>query len=533
MEAHMLTGWRGRDIFALSFLGLITILAACSPATPTLPPAIEPTARPEIEPPECPECPQTDCPQCPEPTTPEPAGAQIPYYEALWSASADNEFVSCETCHNETSKDPNEITTVAGQKIVLEGSEAACINCHQGGASTITVDDAVIEAGVAGDDEISDKLGVIDIQNFAAATRMGAWAKGGYQYPGKPYEARYAHVEAYDSCADCHDSHTLEIKLEGCGQCHQGVDSADDLARIRGEVSRIDYDGDGNTQEGIVREIEGFQKSLLQAMQSYAENNGATMLYDPNQPPYYFIDADGNGELDESEMIESNLYNAWTARLLRAAYNYHFSMQDKGAFIHNGKYVLQLLYDFIEDLDERLVKKLTRDDPGHFSGSGEAWRHWDEGGEVPRDCARCHSAAGLPTYLTIGRDYPQPVANGMSCTTCHTNLKRHQRHAAQAVKFPGGTTLGIDADNNLCLNCHLGQASAASLEENLESSRSRYSLRGSIPTRHTLLSGWINLIRERSGRRLPVCGYVLCRTQPTRFRVFDLRPLPQRAWPGG
>jgi len=37
-----------------------------------------------------------------------------------------------------------------------------------------------------------------------------------------------------------------------------------------------------------------------------------------------------------------------------------------------------------------------RIDAGHFAGSQEAFRHWDEDGEVEAGCAKCHSAAGLP-----------------------------------------------------------------------------------------------------------------------------------------
>ena len=43
-------------------------------------------------------------------------------------------------------------------------------------------------------------------------------------------------------------------------------------------------------------------------------------------------------------------YNAWTPRLLRAAYNYQYSVKDPGAFAHNPLYVMQFLYDSIKDV---------------------------------------------------------------------------------------------------------------------------------------------------------------------------------------
>jgi len=56
---------------------------------------------------------------------------------------------------------------------------------------------------------------------------------------------------------------------------------------------------------------------------------------------------------------------------------------------------MQLMYDSIADLDAALVAGLARDDHGHFQGSAEAFRHWDEDGEVSASCTRCHSADGL------------------------------------------------------------------------------------------------------------------------------------------
>jgi len=44
------------------------------------------------------------------------------------------------------------------------------------------------------------------------------------------------------------------------------------------------------------------------------------------------------------------MYNAFTPRLLQAAYNYHYVVKDPGAFAHNGKYIIQVLYDSLEDL---------------------------------------------------------------------------------------------------------------------------------------------------------------------------------------
>ncbi|NIN99737.1 MAG: hypothetical protein GTO49_33170, partial [Anaerolineae bacterium] len=81
--------------------------------------------------------------------------------------------------------------------------------------------------------------------------------------------------------------------------------------------------------------------------------------------PYFFDDA---GER----------YAAWTPRLAKAAYNYQVSQKDPGAYAHGGKYIIQLLWDSIEDLNTVISNPqeladthghLHRIDHGHFAGS--------------------------------------------------------------------------------------------------------------------------------------------------------------------
>jgi len=43
-------------------------------------------------------------------------------------------------------------------------------------------------------------------------------------------------------------------------------------------------------------------------------------------------------------------YRTWTPDLLKAAYNYHYVIKDPGSYSHNPRYIMQLLYDSIDDL---------------------------------------------------------------------------------------------------------------------------------------------------------------------------------------
>jgi len=358
------------------------------------------------------------------------------------------------------------VTFPSGVEVAGLGSDAVCIQCHQGRESSVSVDSRIAGAEVPDDDTVSASLGFRNVHYFAAgATQFGGVAKGGYQYAGKSYDVKFAHVEGIDTCISCHDQHSLEVKVEMCGICHEGVATHEDLKGIRFMGSSSDHDGDGNVTEGVADEIAGLQEALYTAIQAYASAQGAPIVYDPHSYPYFFGDTNGNGQLDEGE----SGYAAWTVRLVRATYNYQFSQKDPGAFAHNGKYVIQLLYDSIEDLDASMAAGLQRDDAGHFAGSKEAFRHWDGDGEVSASCAKCHSATGLPFLLQEGVIISQPVSNGLLCSTCHDSMPEFTRREVASAEFPSGAKLsfGEGEDSNLCISCHQGRESTVSVDASI------------------------------------------------------------------
>jgi hypothetical protein len=366
--------------------------------------------------------------------------------------------ITCVACHNEVTADLTSVVMPSGVELTGLGDEARCMQCHQGRSSSVTVNAAIEEAGV-GDDEVSEDLGFINIHYYAAAaTKYGTVAQGGYQYEGKTYDGYFAHVDGYTSCIGCHDPHTLEIKVAECQSCHgDDVETAEDFKDVRMPGSLVDYDGDGDVEEGIYYEIEGVQEVLYAALQEYAASaTGVGIVYNPDAYPYWFDEA---GER----------YASWTPRLLRAAYNFQVSHKDTGAYAHGGKYIIQLLYDSIEDLNPEMAAGLQRIDNGHFAGSEEAFRHWDEDGFVPGSCSRCHSAEGLPLYLTQAVSINQPVANGFQCATCHNDLETWSRYTAAAVTFPSGLVVELEegSESGLCMSCHQGRESTASVNKSL------------------------------------------------------------------
>jgi Zn finger protein HypA/HybF involved in hydrogenase expression len=236
--------------------------------------------------------------------------------------------------------------------------------------------------------------------------------------------------------------------------------------------------------------------TLLQAIKNYAQAQFGTAIdYSATVYPYWMIAG------------TTTKYPDWSARLLRAAYNYQFSVKDPGAFAHNGKYIVQLLYDSISDLNSKLstlavpspvpnFANLKRNDPGHFDSSAEALAHWDQDEAVSASCARCHSVEGFQFVAKYGID--QTIAanlvSGFSCEMCHVKGTSFAPRAqnpnpgqipelvyVKSVAFPYPTTatstqiagvtikngaVGTAAqdDSFICMTCHRARQSTLTLD---------------------------------------------------------------------
>lgn len=106
---------------------------------------------------------------------------------------------------------------------------------------------------------------------------------------------------------------------------------------------------------------------------------------------------------------------------------------------------------------------------GHFNRDGKPFHYWDKEKEIPAVCARCHAAEGIPQYLREGRNAPAPhVRNAYACTNCHSDMLTYERHRVDKVTFPSG--LAADSghnDTNLCMTCHQGRESTASVNKSI------------------------------------------------------------------
>jgi hypothetical protein len=400
--------------------------------------------------------------------------------------AAESQGIQCVACHNVGTISKTTVVFPSGVEIKA-GDDVRCMECHQGRESKVSVDEFIAQFGenldpdavpapIKNEQGNEVKLGFRNVHYFAAAaTLYGSMTHGGYEYDGKTYDSKNTHTEGYATCTGCHNQHTLQVRVEQCALCHEGVATVEDLKNVRMVSSNPDYDGDGDNTEGMFYEIQGLQETLMAQIQKYAtETAGAEIKYSADTYPY-FLGADDKA------------YPNWTPRLLKAAYNYQVSLKDPGAFAHGNKYIVQLLFDSIEDLGGD-VTGLARTDAGHFAGDTMPFRDWDgEDYTVPFGCVKCHTAEGLPTFLKNGGSTvvtssgttvttglsSLPSSNGFMCSTCHNEEAWPERYSVASVTFPSGKTVsfgGKDADgkfvaddSNLCILCHMGRESTTSV----------------------------------------------------------------------
>jgi len=263
----------------------------------------------------------------------------------------DLSVVSCNACHDAAAQDISAVVFPSGEEIVDLGSEDSCMQCHQGLESSLSVSQSI--SGLP-DDVVSPQIAFISSHyGVAAAVLMGSEVQGAYQYDGLEYAERFGHVRSLSTCADCHDPHSLQVDARTCSPCHVNVVDDQDLESIRTDSE--DWDGDGDSEEGVAGEIDSLRELLYKALQDYAKGViGSPIVYSGEGFPYFFVDSDGDGQLSPDEVEFDNQFAEWTPRLLRATYNYHFVQEDPGGYSHNPRYVLQVLYDSLRDLSEQV-----------------------------------------------------------------------------------------------------------------------------------------------------------------------------------
>jgi hypothetical protein len=149
------------------------------------------------------------------------------------------------------------------------------MECHQGRASKVQVDEAIAKVGVADDDTVSADLGFTNIHyRAAAATLYGTETKGGYEYEGQAYDAKHDHVEGFSTCIGCHDS--IHWKSDSNPARRHSDVATSKVCDVREPSSAVDYDEDGNVPKACSMKS-GLQEWL--AIQAYGSMSLTAIAY--------------------------------------------------------------------------------------------------------------------------------------------------------------------------------------------------------------------------------------------------------------
>jgi hypothetical protein len=322
-----------------------------------------------------------------------------------------------------------------------------------------------------------------------------------------------------------------------------------------------DIDGD-LAIKGLKLEIDGLGAKLLVAIQAYGKNVAGTgaictadnkWFYDNGRTTNVGTSTAGNGICEQAEILSGcsvgvpdpakpgsnlqsptqaqceavttpvqgvwqgadNSYVTFTPRLLKATFNYLMYQTDPGAWAHNPRYMVEILYDTIADLNvglgDAFVSNGKRAFSGHFGAAEDpspyAAMIYHGGanaktGEVlpvmgftSGACYQCHGGtAGLAEYLKAPTAPAWPAAttpatsapyvayqvDAMQCSACHTFNGTDMKGVRSDVttiyfppqKVPTATpnpgVVQLAAANTppsfaVCANCHSGRENGQSI----------------------------------------------------------------------
>ncbi|MDO5528136.1 MAG: cytochrome c3 family protein [Paracoccus sp. (in: a-proteobacteria)] len=107
---------------------------------------------------------------------------------------------------------------------------------------------------------------------------------------------------------------------------------------------------------------------------------------------------------------------------------------------------------------------------GHADASARAFSHWNDAGEIPANCASCHSGEGFRNFHGLDgsepglRDEPFAIGGVVDCATCHNTGLTEIREIA----LPNGMMHPTAPGEQSCMTCHQGRASGQAIADATE-----------------------------------------------------------------
>ncbi len=390
-----------------------------------------------------------------------------------------NVGITCDACHSDRAYNKTSVLfSQSGQRVGYPGeSSVLCGQCHQGRAWKGTVENKILAAYPAGDndstvDKITPSLTSSNshyASSFAAIKASKSLIAVDYDLP---IAVDLAHPGGTD-CMVCHDQHSTEFRLDArCNTCHPSFESIEDVHAW------------GNADV-----LDAKQAQLYSVIRQYAADNTTedadnntkdkACIIQAGSSSWYY-DTNCNGVQDAGE---TTTYKKFTPRLLRACYNYLVYKKDPGLFAHNSSYANAFLDASINDIRSYKPYPITDAQEataewelaGHADYNSMAFRDWDNASnpnaKVAAGCASCHSTSGFNQFCINGKrtvaNPPLAVNNyGITCYACHAP----QAVALTSVKFEAS---GQTVDNPglaavICGQCHQGRAWQATVDTQIK-----------------------------------------------------------------
>jgi hypothetical protein len=104
---------------------------------------------------------------------------------------------------------------------------------------------------------------------------------------------------------------------------------------------------------------------------------------------------------------------------------------------------------------------------GHADASAEAFRHWDEDGEIEPACSVCHSSIGFREFHGLDGgapgvpEKPVPIGGVVDCETCHNpNLG-----TVTEITLASGVLHPVQGVEAACVTCHGGREAGIDVAE--------------------------------------------------------------------